>query len=77
MKPLHDGGNVYEAQKSLVELVITGPNPAKYLHALEKFFNQVPRLVAVFVQCALLFAVHFARDDDLHALVVSALDNRV
>jgi len=41
VKPFHDGGDVYEAQKSLVELVITSRYPTKELPALEKIFNQV------------------------------------
>ena len=62
MKPLHDAGDVYKAQILDVELVIAGGHPAKDLHALENVFNQVPRFVAVRVQCALLVAVCFGRD---------------
>ena len=77
VEPFHHAGDVYKAQKSVIELVIASCNPAKDLHALEKIFNQVARFVAVLVQCALLFAVRFAGDDDLHSLFLSALDNFV
>ena len=70
MKPFHDAGDVYEAQKSDVERVKAGRHAAKDLHALEKVFNQVARCVAMLVQDARLFAVDPAGDDDLHACPV-------
>ena len=77
MEPFHGAGDMHKAQKRDVELVMAGGHAAKDLHALEKIFNQVARFVAVLVQCALLFAVRFAGDDDLHSLFLSALDNFV
>ena len=77
MEPFHSAGDMYKAQERDVELVMAGGHAAKDLHALEKIFNQVARFVAVLVQCALLFAVRFAGDDDLHSLFLSALDNFV
>jgi hypothetical protein len=68
---------VHEAQKSFIELVIASRYPTKDLHALEKIFNQVARLVALLVPCTLLFAVPFTGEDDLHSLLWSALNNLV
>ena len=77
VEPLHDAGDMHKAQKPDIELVKSGRYTTKDLHALEEVFNQVARLVAVPVQNALLFAVDFGRDDDLHALRLGALDNLV
>ena len=74
MEPFHGAGDVHEAQKRDVELVIAGSHAAKDLHALEKVFHQVASLVAVLVQGArVLFAVDPAGDDDLHALTFCSL----
>ena len=77
MKPFHDAGDVNKAQESDVELVKAGGNTTKDLHALEEVFNQVARFVAVRVQGTLFFAVDPAGDDDLHAVLLGALDNFV
>ena len=55
VEPFHHAGDVYKAQKRDVELVKASGDTAKDLHALEEVFNQVPRLVAVSVQDALVF----------------------
>jgi len=78
MEPFHAAGDMHKAQKRDVELVIAGGHAAKDLHALEKVFHQVARLVAVRVQDArVLFAVDPARDDDLHATLLCCLNNLV
>ena len=77
VKPLHDAGDVYKAQKPDVELVKAGRHASKDLHALEEVFNQMAGFVALLVQGALLFAVDLGGDDDLHALILGALHNLV
>ena len=78
MKRFHGAGDVHEAQKRDVEVVVACAHAAKNLLALEKVFHRIASLASVLVQKALvLFVLDPAGDEDLHALTLLSLDKFV
>ena len=67
MCPFHDSGDINESQEAFVKLLEPRCDPAKYLHALKKVFDEMSGKISCRIKGPVQLSIFSRWNDCLHA----------